>query len=174
MSLRQMYRESIAVSVRYTFNADLGRPEEWATPVEWIKCNIQPIEDGLRFEPDLDLGLFLVNDYKQIYFKNMPEFDLTDAPQGAIDSIGITTPRVYYFFDGSWHWEKLREDWTRGGRGVKHYKVVVKRGEGIDGYLPDESFEGNPPTPILDLVDRFTNEVNELAQVANILENNDL
>lgn len=174
MSLRQIYRDGVGVVAIYEYIVQ-GNPKEWATPIEWIKCNIQPVKDGLTIQLIADYGVLRIADYNTLYCKNFPDFDFSEAPTEITESIiNRGAKRVVYFFANNWHLELARENWTRGGRAVKHYKVMAKAGDGLSDYAPPPYSSINLPTPTIDLVDYFENEVNEIAQVANIIENNDL
>lgn len=164
MSLKQFYRESIPM-VRHFTGTSGGRPIEYTTPIMQPQGNVQPMKQGLFPTQEASSVRFIK--YWVLFIKNMPEWDLSGAPP-EVQDMPIDESSLWVYVEGRWLLADGVQDWTRAGRAVKHWKLVVK-GDHSGLTVPD-GIKNLVPTPIRDLVTRFTNEVNELEQVAPMIK----
>lgn len=171
MSITQLYRQGIALSLQFE-TYSYGNPVKKATPVVWYKGNVQPYKMGNTIGINDNESFLSIQKYRSVYLSGFDydDIDYSSIPEGASPSIRENA-LIFLYFNNNWHQVLTFADYRNSGRGVKHVKFTVVGGYGLTPRYPDESFIGNPPTPILDLVDRFNNEVNELQQMTNIIEN---
>lgn len=156
-----MYRTWIPVSARFsTFRG--SREEIWFSPFVWIKGNIQPWKKGEGIVLETE-GIMRLTDYQVIYTKKEPVYDLTDRPAPDEGKEWGQTG-TFTYFDNAWWAVLMSQDWTRGGRAIKHYKWFASRQEGQD--IP----EIDTPIPFGELVDNFDNVVRELKQNIPVLQ----
>lgn len=155
MSIAAFYRTWLPVVAHYTY-MDTGRPENYYTPVTYIKGNIQPWKAGEAVQP-LTGGGLQFNDYQLAYIKKEPVFDLTNLPAGA------KFVRLFTYLDNKWFAIMNNQNWTRAGRAVKHNKWFISATSGATApSIPT-------PTPFGELVDSFDSAIRELQQVTPIL-----
>ena len=149
MSIAAFYRNWLPFTQRYSYYKE-GDPAVGFLPYVFVKGNVQPWKQGLV--SDLTQVGIIYRDYKTIYVKNKPEFDLSGLPP---DAVLEENPIV--FWDGYWFNVQGNQDWTTAGRAPKHYKYLAIRrtiGPG-DEPIPE-------PTPIPELVSSFELIVSEL------------
>lgn len=151
MSIAAFYRTYIPFVQSRSFYQD-GRPEEVQTPPTWVKVNVQPFKQGLVVDPTLAGTIY--NDWKTIYTRNLPEFDLEGIPPNA-DLMG-----TYAYYDGRWYTVTATQDWTTPGRAPKHYKYLAIATTGVEAITWPE------PVPLGTLVEDFEAAVRELQQAS--------
>lgn len=156
MSIAAFYRNWLPFTKRYTYY-DEGLAAQGFLPCVFVKGNVQPWKQGLI--TDLTQVGIIYKDYKTIYVKNEPVFDMSGLPAGA-----TLEENPIVFWDGKWFDVQGNQDWTTAGRAPKHYKYLAIRrtiGPGDDP-IPE-------PTPLPELVNAFELIVSELHQLTPIV-----
>ena len=154
MSIAAFYRTYIPFVQNWSYY-NRGEPVNVQTPPTWVKVNIQPFKQGLVFNV-ADVGT-IYSDWKTIYARNIPEFDLEGIPPTA-SLLG-----TYVYYNGRWFSVTATQDWTTPGRAPKHYKylAVASTGQGAISW-PE-------PIPLATLVENFEAAVRELQQTSIVL-----
>lgn len=155
MSIAAFYRSYIPLVATYTILSE-GRQVLYYTPPQWMKCNMQPFKQG--FMTELTEVGNIWRDWKVLYMRQQPVFDLTDIPEEA----SYSSTHAYY--EGRWYAITATQDWSTAGRAPKHLKYLA-----VAVKTPDAP-EIPVPVPLGTLVDRFEAAVRELQQVTDIVE----
>lgn len=154
MSIAAFYRNYVAFVQTYSYFFE-GENVEVQTPPTWVKVNIQPAKAGILLNLS-DYGT-VFKDWKTVYARSIPEFDLEGIPSNA------TLNGTYAFIEGRWFAVTGTQDWTTPGRAPKHYKylAIASTGQGAINW-PE-------PIPFASLVLNFEAAVREVQQTSIVL-----
>lgn len=155
MSIAAFYRTYIPFMEIHSYYEG-GKAQFWFTPPTWVKGNLQPFKQGL-IGSLTDVGVIYTN-WKTLYVRTTPTFDLTDQPEQA----GYLRTVVY--INGRWFDVTATQDWTTAGRAPKHYKYIAVATTVPDGEVWPE------PVPMASLVAKFEAAVRELQQTTIIVD----
>lgn len=151
MSIAAFYRNYIPFVQQWSY-FDFGETVTAQTPPTWVKSNIQPFKQGLMFNLT-EVGT-VYNDWKTIYTRVIPVFDLEGIPPTA------TLNGTYAYYNGRWYAVTATQDWTTPGRAPKHYKYLAVASTGQGAITWPE------PVPLGTLVENFEAAVRELQQTS--------
>lgn len=154
MSIAAFYRTYIPFIEIHSFYSG-GKAQFWLSPPTWVKGNLQPFKQGLMMNM-ADVGA-IYTDWKTLYVRKTPEFDLTGRPEQA------EYLRAVVYINGRWFDVTATQDWTTAGRAPKHYKYIAVATTVPDGEVWPE------PVPLASLVARFESAVRELQQTTVIV-----
>lgn len=154
MSIAAFYRTYVPFVQEWSFYSE-GDPVTVQTPPTWVKVNIQPWKSGIVL--DLSSAGTIFKDWRAVYARSIPEFDLTGIPSGA------TLNGTWYYYNGQWFTATATQDWTTPGRAPKHYKYQAIASTGVD------AITWPAPIPMAQLVEQFENVVWELQQLTPIV-----
>lgn len=155
MSIAAFYREWLPVKRKYTYFLS-GKSEELYSEVIWFKCNVQNWKTG-QLQDVTQIGT-LIKDYRRLYMKTEPVIPVPTPPVGAT---AFTESDTMIYLDGDWYFLNGAEDWSRAGRGVKHFRWNIQRYT-IQPTDPE-------PLPMAQIVDDFALVVSELTQVTPLI-----
>lgn len=154
MSIAAFYRTYIPFMDVYSYYEG-GKAQFWLTPPTWVKGNLQPFKQGLMFDLT-DVGV-IYTDWKTLYVRTPPTFDLTGQPEQS------QRTRTVIYIGGRWYEVTATQDWTTAGRAPKHLKYVAVATTVPDGEVWPE------PVPLASLVAKFDAAVRELQQTTVIV-----
>lgn len=155
MSIAAFYRTYIPMMEIHSYYEG-GKSQFWFTPPTWVKGNLQPFKQGLMGNLT-DVGV-IYRDWKTLYIRTIPEYDLTDKPEQA------QYLRTVVYINGRWFDVTATQDWTTAGRAPKHYKHIAVATTVPDGEVWPE------PVPMASLVAKFEAAVRELQQTTVIVD----
>lgn len=151
MSIAAFYRTYIPFVQEWSYY-DRGVAVNAQTVPTWVKVNVQPFKQGLMFDLK-DVGT-VYNDWKTIYTRVIPVYDLEGIPKTA------TLNKTYAYYNGKWYAVTATQDWTTPGRAPKHYKYLAVAPTGSGAITWPE------PIPFATLVENFEAAVRELQQTS--------
>lgn len=154
MSIAAFYRNYVPFVQTWTYFSS-GNSVEVQTPPTWVKVNVQPFKQGLQF--DLSQTGAIYNDWKTVYARVIPVFDLEGIPANA------SLFGTYAYIQGRWFAVTATQDWTTPGRAPKHYKYLAVASTGQGAITWPE------PIPLGTLVESFEMAVRELQQTSIVL-----
>lgn len=154
MSIASFYRTHVPFMEIHSYYEG-GKAQFWLTPPTWVKGNLQPFKQGLMGDLT-DVGV-IYTDWKTLFVRTTPVFDLTGLPEQALYT------RTVIFIGGRWFEVTATQDWTTAGRAPKHYKYLA-----VATTAP-EGTEWPEPVPLASLVAKFEAAVRELQQTTVIV-----
>lgn len=162
MSIAQFYRTPIPMVKVASYRNEYGDNMEVVTPIVQPLGNTQPYKNGL-VQNNTSGGL-VFNSFWIVYLKNLPEWDWSGA-EGA-DEDDLNEAKTYVMIDGEWYSLVGQQDWTKAGRGVKHWKLFCEK---LTSIAIPNIIKDLKPIPLRSLVTRWDNEINELTQVTKLI-----
>lgn len=151
MSIAAFYRNYVPFVQEWTYFS-FGETVTTQTPPTWVKVNIQPFKQGLM--SNLTGYGTVYNDWKTIYARVIPVFDLEGIPPTA------ALNGTYAYYNGRWFAVTATQDWTTPGRAPKHYKYLAVASTGQGAITWPE------PVPLGTLVEDFEAAVREIQQTS--------
>lgn len=118
MTISAFYRTSLPMVAQYTRRQD-GDIEEYISPIVYMKGNVQPWKKGESFTNTQ--GGIILTGMQVMFTRATPVFSLEEAPTGA----QWEYVKTFVFDDGQWLTALQKQNWTKAGRNVKHYKWFV-------------------------------------------------
>lgn len=160
MSIEAFYSTHIVMVQQYSY-WEGGRAKTGWSKMAYTKGNIQPWKKGEIIQNTAESGL-LFTDTQVAYVRNIPEFEFT--PPVGVQEVTPTFTFVWLPDEQKWYTVKQTQNWSRGRRGPRHYKLFLS-------YTTPAPDSDPLPTPDIDQasVERFLNETYELEQAAKLI-----